>query len=127
MEKCIEKKVVLLGKTITKVKLEEGVEDLMKGERKMKWKFESGVGVGKVGEINPSFENSKLELGELMNIVGLELESSRTQLVKLKKEKEELTFELGQGKIVLHKLMFWKLRIGYDGCLLQNHLLILMT
>jgi hypothetical protein len=36
MEKCIEKKVVLLGKTITKVKLEEGVEDLMKGERKMK-------------------------------------------------------------------------------------------
>jgi hypothetical protein len=117
----------LLGKTITKVKLEEGVEDLMKGERKMKWKFESGVGVGKVGEINPSFENSKLELGELMNIVGLELESSRTQLVKLKKEKEELTFELGQGKIVLHKLMFWKLRIGYDGCLLQNHLLILMT
>lgn len=127
MEKCIEKKVVLLGKTITKVKLEEGVEDLMKGERKMKWKFESGVGVGKVGEINPSFENSKLELGELMNIVGLELESSRTQLVKLKKEKEELTFELGQGKVVLHKLMFWKLRIGYDGCLLQNHLLILMT
>jgi hypothetical protein len=36
MEKCIENKVVLLGKTITKVNLEEGVEDLMKGERKMK-------------------------------------------------------------------------------------------
>lgn len=57
----------------------------MKGERKMKRKFESGVGVGKVGEINPSFENNKLELGELMNIVGLELESSWAQLVKLKK------------------------------------------
>ncbi len=51
----------------------------------MKRKFESGVGVGKVGEINPSFENNKLELGELMNIVGLELESSWAQLVKLKK------------------------------------------
>jgi len=85
MEKCIEKKVVLLGKTITKVKLEEGVKDLMKGERKMKRKFESGVGVGKVGEINPSFESNKLELGELMNIVGLELESFRAQFVKLKK------------------------------------------
>jgi hypothetical protein len=46
----------LLGKTITKVNLEEGVEDLMKGERKMKWEFESGVGVGKVGEINLSLK-----------------------------------------------------------------------
>ncbi len=36
-----------------------------------------------------------------MNIVGLELESFRAQLVKLKKEKEELTSELGQGKVVL--------------------------
>ncbi len=40
-------------------------------------------------------------MGELVNIVGLELESFRAQLVKLKKEKEELTSELGQGKVVL--------------------------
>jgi chromosome segregation ATPase len=39
-----------------------------------------------------------------MNIVGLELESSRAQLVKLKKEKEELTSELGQGKVVLDSM-----------------------
>jgi hypothetical protein len=77
MEKCIEKKVVLLGKTVIEVKLEEGVEDLMKGKRKMKREFESGVGVGKVSVVSPSLEKSKLELGELMNIVGLELESSR--------------------------------------------------
>jgi len=40
------------------MKLEEGVEDLMKGERKMKWKFESSVGVGMVVEISPSLENT---------------------------------------------------------------------
>jgi hypothetical protein len=30
-----------------------------------------------------------------MNIVGLELESSRVEMVKLEKEKEELTFKIG--------------------------------
>jgi len=35
-----------------------------------------------------------------MNIVGLELESFKAQLVKLKK-KRSLTYELGQGKVVL--------------------------
>ncbi len=52
----------------------------------------------------PSLEKSKLKLGELMNIVGLELESSRVQLVKLKKEKKELTSELGWGKVVLDSM-----------------------
>jgi len=33
MDKWIENKVIFLGKTIIEVKIEEGVEDLMKGKK----------------------------------------------------------------------------------------------
>ncbi len=36
MEKCIENKAILLGKTIVEMKIEESVEDLMEGENKVK-------------------------------------------------------------------------------------------
>jgi hypothetical protein len=36
MEKCIERKVNLLGKTIAQVKIELGVEHVMKEEKKVK-------------------------------------------------------------------------------------------
>lgn len=93
-----------MGKTIVEVEIKEGVEDLMKGKWKVKQKFEYGVGVGKVGEVSPFGEKKKLEVVELMNTVGLELKSSRVEMVKLKKEKEELTFKIGQGKIVLDSM-----------------------
>jgi hypothetical protein len=102
MEKCIEKKEILLGKTIVEVKIEEGVEDLMKGERKVKQEFEYGVNGGKVGKAIFCLEKNKLEVGELMNIVGLELESSRVDMVKLKKK--ELRSQVGQGKVVLDSM-----------------------
>jgi hypothetical protein len=47
----------------------------------------------------PFHEKYKLEMAKLMNIVGLELKSSKVEMVKLKKEKEELTSEIGQGKL----------------------------
>jgi hypothetical protein len=59
----------------------------MKGERKVKQEFESSVSVEKVGEDCPFREKNKLEVAKLMNIVGLELESSRIETVKLKKKK----------------------------------------
>jgi hypothetical protein len=108
MEQCIEK-AILLGKTIVEVEIEEGVEDLMKGKWKVKREFESSVGVGKVGEVSPFGEKNKLEVAKLMNIVGLELKSSKVEMVKLKKKKEELTFKIGQGKVVLdsmHAIIF---------------------
>ncbi len=76
----------------------------MKGERKVKQKFESSVNLEKVGEGFPFCEKNKLEVAKLMNIVGLELESSRVEMVKLKKKKEELTSKIGQGKIVLDSM-----------------------
>jgi len=36
-----------------------------------------------------------------MNTVGLELESSKIELVKLRKKQKELTSKLGQRKVVL--------------------------
>jgi hypothetical protein len=39
-----------------------------------------------------------------MNIVGLELESSRVEMVKLTKGKEELTSKIGQGNVVLDSM-----------------------
>ncbi len=93
-----------MGKTIVEVEIEKGVEDLMEGKWKVKREFEYGVGVGKVGEVSPFGETKKLEVAKLMNIVGLELKSSRVEMVKLKKEKEELTFKIGQGKVVLDSM-----------------------
>jgi hypothetical protein len=67
----------------------------MKGERKVKQEFESSVSVVKVGEDCRFREKNKLEVAKLMNITGLELESSKIKMVKLKKKKEELTYETG--------------------------------
>ncbi len=68
----------------------------MKGKKKVKQKFESSVSVEKVGKDCPFCEKNKLEVAKLMNIVGLELESSRIEMVKLKKKKkEELTSKIG--------------------------------
>ncbi len=76
----------------------------MKGERKVKQEFESSVSVVKVGEDCRFREKNKLEVAKLMNITGLELESSKIKMVKLKKKKEELTYETGQGKVVLNSM-----------------------
>jgi hypothetical protein len=51
-----ENKAILLSKTIVEVKIEEGGEDLTKGKRKVKQKFESSVSGGKVGDVNLCFD-----------------------------------------------------------------------
>jgi hypothetical protein len=56
MENCIEKKAILLSKTIVEMKIEEGVKDLTKGERKVKQEFESIFSGGKVAEVNLCFD-----------------------------------------------------------------------
>jgi hypothetical protein len=47
-------------------------------------------------EISPWLENIKTKVIELMSIVGMELESKRVEMVKLKSKKEELMVKLGQ-------------------------------
>jgi hypothetical protein len=37
MEKCVEKKVALLGKIVSKMKIKDDIVDLMKEEKKGKW------------------------------------------------------------------------------------------
>jgi hypothetical protein len=54
-----------------------------------------------VGEISPWLEKRKTKVVELMSIVGMELESKRVEMVKLKSQKEELMAKLGQVKLVL--------------------------
>jgi len=46
-------------------------------------------------------EKRKTKVVELMNIVGMELESKKVEMVKLKSQKEELMAKLGQMKPVL--------------------------
>lgn len=46
----------------------------------------------------PFHEKNKLEMANLMNIVGLELKSSKVEMVKLKKKKE-FTSKIGQRKL----------------------------
>jgi hypothetical protein len=58
-----------------------------------------------VGEVSPSIDKSKIEVADLMNIVGLELEleskSSKVGMVKLNKEKEELASKVNNMQVVL--------------------------
>jgi len=91
MENCIEKKGILLIKTIVEVKIEEGVKDLTKGRRKMKQEFEFGVSGGKVGEVNLCFDLVLKRTNWNRGVdehCELELESSKAKMVKLKKEKQ---------------------------------------
>ncbi len=58
-----------------------------------------------MGEVSPSIDKSKIEVADLMNIVGLELEleskSSKVGMVKLNKEKEELASKVNNMQVVL--------------------------
>jgi hypothetical protein len=62
MEKCIEKKVTLLGKGVGQMKVEDGLVGLMKEEKGMKKEvFENLDAVITVGEINPRVEKKRKE------------------------------------------------------------------
>ncbi len=53
MEKCVEKKVALLGKIVSKMKIEDGIVGLMKEEKKGKWEVLETPLVVIMGEISP--------------------------------------------------------------------------
>lgn len=103
IEKCIEKKENLVGKTIAQVKTKLGMEDVMKGEKKVKRKFDLGSSGWNVGKVSHSIDKNKIEVVDLMNIVGLELESksSKVGMVKLNKKKEELASKVNNMQVVL--------------------------
>ncbi len=101
MEKCVEKNVALLGKIVSKVKIEDGIVGLVKEKKKGKWEVLETPLIVIVGEISPWLEKRKTKVVELMSIVGMELESKRVEMVKLKSQKEELMAKLGQVKLVL--------------------------
>ncbi len=85
MENCIEKKAILLSKTIVEVKIEKGVKDLTKGRWNKSLSLMLVVGrLEKSTFVLTLFWKEQIGMGELMNIVGLE--SSRAKMVKLKKK-----------------------------------------
>ncbi len=52
-------------KVVVEMKFEEGIEDSIKGERKVKQEFESSVNVGKVGEVSPCREKKQIGSGRV--------------------------------------------------------------
>ncbi len=54
-----------------------------------------------MGKVSPSIDKRKIDVTNLMNIVGLELEleSSKVGMVKLNKEKEELASEVNNMQV----------------------------
>ncbi len=101
MEKCVEKKVALLGKIVLKMKIKDDIVGLMKEEKKGKQEVLERPPVVIMGEISPWLEKRKIEKIELMSIVGMELESKRVEMVKLKSQKEEFMAKLNQVKLFL--------------------------
>jgi hypothetical protein len=50
----------LVGKTVAQVKMELKVEDVMKGEKKVKWELDFGSSGWNVGEVSPFLIKEKL-------------------------------------------------------------------
>lgn len=90
---------IFVGKNyLTKVKIEKGVEDLMKGERKVKWEFEYGVSVGKVGELPFSWKE-QIGNGKLDEHCWVGAKILQSWDGEVEKKKEELTSKIGQRKL----------------------------
>jgi len=61
-------------------------------------------------DVNPSIDKNKIKVVDLMNIVGLELESSEVGMVKLNKKKEELASKVNNtmGCLRFHAINYYR-------------------